>query len=76
MLDFKSKKTLDGVVTLYGFRLTAKGIDVVEFSDGKKGGRKKLIENFNLNLNFKLDFESILKIDLFDFIQPFLVPKY
>jgi len=67
MLEFSSKKTLDRTITLYNFRLTAEGFDAIESGNDKKGGRPKLIENFNLNLNFKLDLESIFKIDLLNF---------
>lgn len=69
MLEFTSKKTLDGLITLYNFRVTANGIDTIESGDNKKGGRKKLIDSFNLNLNFTLDLDSIFKISLADLVN-------
>ena len=67
MIEFTPHKTLSGSVTLHNFRVTANGIDIIEFGNNRKGGRKKLIQNFNLNLNFTLNLDSIFKMNLADF---------
>ena len=66
IMEFTTNKTLSGSVTLHNFRITANGIDIVESGNNKRGGRKKLIQNFNLNLNFTLNLDSIFKMNLAD----------